>query len=371
MNSRKLFETLFCAIAVLQGIPVIAQGQDALMADSRYIGYEENSSLETTSDGSQDAGWSDAICASSRPSSRWTASADFILLERIGSVNRTLVERVPASYTIGQLSSAPGVEALNVTDLHEGMRGGPRIGLMRRGDSGYDLDFSYFQIDGWSSARTIGPDDPADWLIMRAPGGFLQTQDHPTQAMGWEQASKLYNAELNVRWHPYDRLTLLAGIRWIDFSESLIGSLEPSEGFPPFWNTSVNNNLFGLQIGADAKILEHGRFSIEGVFKAGIFDDNASQSTGVSIFKEVRPTAAATNHAAFLGETGLQCKYQVAKGLLLKAGYEAIWLEGVALAAGQIQDTLLIPPDTVHPLGVNCDSGVFFHGATTGLEYSF
>ena len=68
----------------------------------------------------------------------------------------------------------------------------------------------------------------------------------------------------------------------------------------------------------------------------------------------------------------MQCKYQVSERLLLKAGYEAIWLEGVALAPGQIQETYCtLAPMSVQALGVNCNSGVFYHGATAGLEYSF
>ena len=54
------------------------------------------------------------------------------------------------------------------------------------------------------------------------------------------------------------------------------------------------------------------------------------ETTAVSIYRTVYGESASTNHAAFLGEIDLQCKYQVAKGLVLKAGYEAMWLQGVA-----------------------------------------
>ena len=58
--------------------------------------------------------------------------------------------------------------------------------------------------------------------------------------------------------------------------------------------------------------------------------------------------------------------------LLLKAGYEAIWLQGIALAPEQIQETYVsFLPMAAQALGVNCNSGVFYHGATAGLEYSF
>jgi hypothetical protein len=84
----------------------------------------------------------------------------------------------------------------------------------------------------------------------------------------------------------------------------------------------------------------------------------------------VFPSKATANHIAFVSEANLQLKYQVIKGLALKAGYEALWLNGVALAPGQIQETFSAP-SSVHALGVNCGSVVFFQGATVGLEYSF
>ena len=191
--------------------------------------------------------------------------------------------------------------------------------------------------------------------------------------MDWQYATKLYNAEFNVRWNPCCRVTVLAGFRWVNLGENLQGALEPPtvSWEPPFWNTTTTNNLYGFQIGADGKIFERGRFSIGGLVKAGIFDNNAEESTGVSTEKILRPSSASTNHAAFVGETGLQCRYQATERLALKAGYEAIWLEGVALAPGQIQETYMTTPKTAQALGVNCNSGVFYHGATAGLEYSF
>jgi hypothetical protein len=63
----------------------------------------------------------------------------------------------------------------------------------------------------------------------------------------------------------------------------------------------------------------------------------------------------------------LQCKYQLAKRLVLKAGYEAVWLQGVAVAPAQIQETNI----TTKQIGIDTNSGVFYHGATAGLEYSF
>jgi hypothetical protein len=327
----------------------------------------------TTADQSQCAGSCDVGGCQSSCCPRWTASADFIILDRIGTANQTLVSTYPGppspttQFVVGQ-----GADRLYSGDLTQGFAGGPKIGLLHHGENGYDLEASFFQIDGWSNAASIasGPDTTP---VFVAPGGFVQTTDNAAQFMAWEYATKLNNLEFNVRWNPCCRVTMLAGFRWLELREDLQGALVPPtfSWEPPFWNTNTRNNLYGFQIGADGKLLEYGRFSIDGLFKAGIYDNQADQATGVSIFKVLRPSYASTNHAAFVGETGLQCKYQVTCNLAFKAGYEAIWMQGVALAPGQIQETYTIKPDIVQALGVNCDSGVFYHGATAGLEYSF
>lgn len=355
----------------------------------------------TSVDRPQGAGRNDADSSKSGSPPRWTVSAESIILNRVGGADRTLVERVPGSVSFANVQAAPGTQALNSNDFNQGFSVGPKIGLTYHGDCGVDLEVSYFQVTGWSTSRAIGPDNPPNWLVMRAPGSFYQTQDFSYQAMQWDYATDLYNAEANVRWNLSSRVTLLAGFRWLQVNENLQGTIPPPDrieplwklnqnntlldvariengpgvpatgGFPPFWDASTTNNLYGLQIGVDGKIFERGRLSIEGLVKVGGYWNNAEESTGVSIFKVVRPSSASTDHAAFVGEAGLQCKYQIIRGLALKAGYEALWIEGVALAPGQIQETYTTSPDIVSALGVNSGSNVLFHGATAGLEYSF
>jgi hypothetical protein len=125
---------------------------------------------ETLADQAQRAGYDLGGCQAYR-CPRWTAAADFIILDRIGNANQTLVERVPLNK---DPFNTAGVEALNGSDFQQGFAGGPRLGLLRHGDGGYDVELSYFQIDGWSSDRSVGPDDPIDWLVMRAPGTMLR-----------------------------------------------------------------------------------------------------------------------------------------------------------------------------------------------------
>ena len=132
---------------------------------------------------------------------------------------------------------------------------------------------------------------------------------------------------------------------------------------------STTNNLYGLQIGADGKLFERGCFSIDGLIKLGGYWNHVTDSTGVSIAKVVYNADASTDHPAFVSEAGLQCKYRITDRITLKIGYEALWLAGVALAPGQIQETYAANP--VYALGVNSNSHVLFHGGTAGLEISF
>ena len=51
----------------------------------------------------------------------------------------------------------------------------------------------------------------------------------------------------------------------------------------PFWDASVANNLYGFQVGGDGKLFERGRFSLDGLIKAGVYGNNAAETTAVSI----------------------------------------------------------------------------------------
>jgi hypothetical protein len=358
---------------LLLAMTPIAFAQENLIADN--LSATDNEDLASSFDTAADQ-TPKAICCPSYCRPRWTASADCIILDRVGSVSYTLVQTVPHD----QPYTNPGTEVLNADDLHEGFAAGPKLGLIRHGDNGYDLELSYFQIDGWNDYQSIGP-TPDYWLKMTAPGNFIQTQDHKyTQMMAWDYSSRLYNAEVNVRRSLNDRLTLLIGFRWTNLSEGLQGTLPELPGtWPdrknPFWDTRVRNNLYGLQIGADGKLLEYGRFSLNGLIKTGIFGNDVVETTGVSVYRTIYRESDTTGHVAFLGETGLQCKYQVNRKLCFKLGYEAMWLQGVALAPGQISETYCYcagqTSTYIQAMGVNCKSGVFYHGATAGLEYSF
>ncbi|MFZ1964891.1 MAG: hypothetical protein WAU78_15735 [Roseiarcus sp.] len=334
---------------------------------------------------------------------RWTFSAEAIGLARFGGVDRTLVARVPGSVPYLDplhldTSNDPGVAAFNSNQFRQGFSAGPKLSLIYRDDSGYGVELSYFNIFNQSATKAVGPD--GDWLVMKAPGTFWQTQDFPDQAMVWKATTSLYSAEANGRLTLSGGATVLAGVRWLQLNDGLQGTLTPADAraptwkqnqncadddlsevpsclppggpagnYPPFWTTNATNALYGVQVGAEGTLLELGRWSLDGLLKVGLYDDNARQGTGVSLKKVVHPSSAQTNRAAFASEANVRVKYRISDSLALKVGYEALWLDGVALAPGQIQETLTLAKPRA--LGVNCGSNVLFQGATFGLEVTF
>ena len=73
-----------------------------------------------------------------------------------------------------------------------------------------------------------------------------------------------------------------------------------------------------------------------------------------------------------MGEGGIQIKYAIADDLLIKVGYNLLWLGHVALAPGQIPQTRAgQSPTSITATGVNAGSNILFQGVTAGLQYSF
>jgi hypothetical protein len=209
---------------------------------------------------------------------RWTVSVEPIVLERTGGAGRTLVERVPGTEPFYRTFTDTGPAAFNSSQFQQGFSAGPKIGLTYRGDSGYGAELIYFNIFDQGASSATGPDTPADWLVMKAPGSFTQTQDFPYQAMVWRDVTNLYSAEANGRVAVSSRVTVLAGFRWLQLNDALQGTLSPAdrtaptwkqscslfnctladvarvpgaglvENYPPFWNTDTTNNLYGLQV---------------------------------------------------------------------------------------------------------------------------
>ena len=164
VSFQKLSRMVLWAMSVSLASSVVALAQNDPAADIAMAGNGEASLpfSAATTDPSQGAGCCDAGFGQSC-CSRWTASADLIILQRVGSFNQTLVETEPGTVPVKQLYNTPGTGVLNATDLHQGFSGGPR----------FDLIHTATMTVTWKSC------------ILRSTAGLLREASGPIRATGW------------------------------------------------------------------------------------------------------------------------------------------------------------------------------------------
>lgn len=326
-----------------------------------------------------------------------------------------LVSRLPgATTTFYQTQSMAGSEAFNSNQFDQGASVGPRITLSYRGDAGYRLDLSYLAVRDLWGKQTTGPENPGDWYVMRAPG-FWQTQDFYYQGMNWASNASLQSLELNATSRYSTGIEWLAGVRWLRLDDTLTGSLTPADanqpawkqggcasgstqdeiaasvlgmtlpgtaqvcaaggvvsGYPPFWTANTANDLFGVQAGAQGTLVDTGRLSLSGVAKAGVYANRARQDAAVSMEKQMYDAGAQQVGLALAVQAGVQVRFAFSTNLSAKLGYELLWLDRVALAPGQIGETLCVStPGSVSATGVNLGSSLLLQGFTAGIELLF
>ena len=249
----------------------------------------------------------------------------------------------------------PGEEILDGHDFGSDWAGGPDLSLIGCLDCCRSLEVRYFGIDGWSDSVSAGGDVfvVLPWAAVPASGTatFINSSD-------------LYSVEVNLRRWTSDWLMLLAGFRYLEFGDDLLLRFAAPGASPvDIYDIDVDNHLYGGQIGAEARLGWLGPCRFDGWLKAGVFANDADQTT--SLFVPIAAVGGASGEdAAMLGSAGLSALLPLTCRLDFCLGYQALWLEGVALAPSQLGVTNL--QNNLAELDMN--GGVFFHGCTIGLE---
>jgi hypothetical protein len=232
---------------------------------------------------------------------------------------------------------------------------------------GCDLEASFFSIDGWSASKdVVVPADGANFMLFNQTPAATSLGMVLGDVVNYHYISRLRSAEINLRHPMWERLSLLMGFRYVELHEELDSSVisltDPSS--LPLLNDNVDNHLYGGQIGLNVAFINTCRFSIEGVVKAGVFC-NYSDLT-MSVIDLTRQNVK-TTHTAALGEIGLMGIFQVTNNLSARLGYQAMWIDGIAIAGDQVEN--------FNPLATNpkpyMGGTLFYHGASAGLEYAF
>jgi hypothetical protein len=258
-----------------------------------------------------------------------------------------------------------GALGLDAPAFHVGTRAGVDIDLRRRLGECHELQFRYFGVDGWSDQQA-------------ASGATLLTN--------WDTfagySTRLHSTELNCRSKWNDSVTLLGGFRWVELHEqvdyrvdtvtTIPGIIFPFPFLPPIPPISIpadyaqeartQNHMYGFQIGTDVLLWDRGGpLTVNTDLKTGVYS-NLAKNKG-SLETPLGDTVAdgRTHHTAFLGELGINAGYKLTRSLALRAGYQLLWVEGVALV-NENQFNALVAGD------VDTGGSPFYHGAIVGAE---
>lgn len=291
----------------------------------------------------------------------WYTSAELLFMRRGDSEARPLI-----------FDQITGVELLNAKDMDFDSETGARLRLIRhspyltaRACACVFWEIGYLGIDSWSTSNTP---TPLTSPLLVGPG-FALPSTGPGALFRGRYGSDLYSFELNLRREVTDCSTILAGFRWVELSDELVMD-EVSVTTIPMYSVDTSNHLYGFQIGGDMVLWNAGGWiHVDTLLRGGLYYNRAEQSTLAPALTPVIPLfvdriTAADSQTSFLGEIGLVGVMEMNDTLSVRAGYQVMWLEGIALAPEQIAGTDLSAPGSAT---VRAEGGLFYHGGSVGL----
>ena len=183
--------------------------------------------------------------------------------------------------------------------------------------------------------------------------------------------SQIYSIEINAHRPITPGLTLLAGPRFISFNEEIRFTTETTVPIPPLLDAEVlsentietRNPLLGAQVGALINYQISRDIYAQGFVRAGGYVNFTElRTTADTNLTDETITLLRRNSSSFVGEVGGKIYVDMIPGLFSGfVGYEATWIDSVALAPAQ---ALNPTPDAIFSRVTP-----FFHALTFGVQF--
>lgn len=183
--------------------------------------------------------------------------------------------------------------------------------------------------------------------------------------------SELFSVEFSLKRQITPGVTLLWGPRFVSFNEELNFGTETEILTPPVGTFDLDsdnsietrNALLGGQVGALINIPISRDIYINGFIRSGGFLNFVEMRTVAdTTASEPIANTIRRNTGSFVGEAGGKVYFDAIPGSLsFFLGYEATWIDNVALAPVQAQ--------TLTPTEITTGVTPFFHAVTFGAQY--
>jgi len=279
------------------------------------------------------------------------------------------------------LGPNPGAVLLSTADLQYPVAPGVRLFYGELGPDNIGWEVGYLGL--WSmfaDAGVIG----ADTLRLPGPLGDLPFSgfDEADQVRA-TTISSLNMVEANLFTYcccrapgtcnpcrcPCTCTNWLFGFRWAGLNEAANLDIVCCEGDPPVpYRVTTCSQMLGPQVGYRRR-KQWDCWAYEGWAKAGLMGTILSQSQGelVEPFTGIPvrgPRSSSRTGVGMIGDVNFTVIRRLNETWGLRAGYNFIWLQGVALAADQWDFTNTDTSGTA----LAGDGGIFLHGANLGVE---
>ncbi len=190
-----------------------------------------------------------------------------------------------------------------------------------------------------------------------------------------DYSSNLNSGEMNyVRSCVGDRCwtrSCFAGFRFLSLDEEFnIRAGDPNTATSNY-NIKTDNDLYGAQVGGRLKKYCR-NLGFIATAKAGLFANDAQQQQFVTDFPPPafflrNPIGASDANLAFVGELSLISSIRLTEVWSVRAGYNMLWIDGVALGMSQFDFSNTPFSGT----GIDANGSLFLHGASVGLSANF
>ncbi len=265
-------------------------------------------------------------------------------------------------------------DTLSTNDTDHGKMGGFEAYLQCRASTGVGWEFRYFGLAPSANTAALG-NDPTTVLV--GLNNISEAVGDPSVSDVFADGnfhaltrdSSIYNFEFNflknrsdLRWFNgmLGNVETLAGLRYIDFDESLEYASGSDVGTGPrrlAFNSSVENSLFGAQVGGRSEFNLLNRLAGTIGTKFGVFYTDARSNRKISGRFADNSTydpnivdgstsilgydfGSSESDASFLAEIDLGLIYQFGQSSRVRFGYRAIGISGLAFASDNIPEDL-------------------------------
>jgi hypothetical protein len=238
---------------------------------------------------------------------------------------------------------------LDARNLREDFEYGPRINAVWQIEPGWQLEGVFFGIASGTDTEW------ATGLGLVAPA---LSEEILFQDVTARYKANVYSAELSVRRQVSERINILMGFRFVELRE-VASMVCFSELGSAAATSKLINDMSGFQIGANVTLWrQRGPLRVDSMIKGGVYGNSVTRWTiGSGMFGDTSQRDVASQ-AAFVGEVAVLPTYEFSDHLAVFGGYEAMWLEAVALAPEQLG---VSGPIRAHRT-------LLYHGALAGVQ---